>query len=156
MSSSIRLDSDEQLAGGPAPEVRADLLRHDDLSQTIIPRRGTSDPAPLSFAQERLWYLDQIDPEAASAHLARGLKITGEIDNQRLRQSLAAVVARHDSLRATFATTQLYAGVDGQPVQLIAPEGKTELISVDLSGIAAGQRIERARELAREEAQRGF
>ncbi len=156
MSTSSKLNIDEQSTGGPAPEVRADVFRSDETSQDTILRRDNSGAAPLSFAQERLWYLEQIDPGSPAAHLARGLKITGELDQERLRQSLMSVVARHDSLRATFATTQLYAGVDGQPAQLIAPEGKIELNCVDLSGMPASQQSERTRELARAAAQGGF
>ena len=150
---SIRLENTTDLAaGGPVfdlhPESSANV-------PSIQPRKETG-PAPLSFAQERLWFLEQIDPGDASAHISRGLKITGTLDHDLLRQSLEILVNRHESLRAAFATTQLYAGVDGQPTQLIAKKGKVELAVVDLSAEVVDRRISKAREFARKEAQRGF
>jgi amino acid adenylation domain-containing protein len=119
------------------------------------PRAGRG-PAPLSFSQERLWYLDQIYPGEPSSHLSRGLKITGELNHDLLRQSLDTVVSRQESLRATFATSQLYAGVDGKPSQLISQDAKVELVIMNLSTMTPDQRMEKVRAIARSDAQRGF
>ena len=82
---------------------------------------GTSAAAPfLSPAQERLWFLDQINPGDASLNIARAVSINGVLDLDLLRRCLRRIVSRHESLRTTFATTQLYASVDSRPVQLIA------------------------------------
>jgi hypothetical protein len=82
------------------------------------PAGGTAAAAPfLSPAQERLWFLDQINPGDASLNTARAVSINGVLDRELLERCLRQIVARHESLRTTFATTQLYAGVDSRPVQ---------------------------------------
>jgi hypothetical protein len=82
---------------------------------------GTAAAAPpLSPAQERLWFLDQINPGDASLNIARAVSIEGVLDRDRLERCLNQIVQRHESLRTTFATTQLYAGIDSKPVQIVA------------------------------------
>src|SRR6185369_1097325 len=82
---------------------------------------GPGAAAPLlSPAQERMWFLDQISPGDASLNIARAVKITGSLDRDLLQRCLQRLIDRHESLRTTFATTQLYAGVDSRPVQLVA------------------------------------
>src|SRR2546423_12424307 len=84
-------------------------------------------PGFLSPAQERLWFLEQISPGDASLHIARAVKINGALDRERLQRSLNQIVARHESLRTTFATTQLYAGVDSKPVRIVAESRNVEI-----------------------------
>src|SRR4051794_11061251 len=92
------------------------------------PAVGASAAAPfLSPAQERLWFLDQINPGDASLNIACAVTINGVLDRDRLRQCLRQIVSRHESLRTTFATTQLYAGVDSRPVQLVADNANVEI-----------------------------
>lgn len=69
---------------------------------------------PLSFAQQRLWFLAQFQPGAVY-NLARAVRLRGALNPTALRQSLAAVVQRHQVLRTSFPV------VDGVPVQAIAP-----------------------------------
>ncbi|HLD65005.1 MAG TPA: condensation domain-containing protein, partial [Pseudomonas sp.] len=70
---------------------------------------------PLSFAQQRLWFLDQLDPTASAAyHMPAALRLRGALDHGALKAVLARLVARHESLRTTFARR------DDQPVQVIA------------------------------------
>jgi len=157
MSSLLRSDQiTGQVPSGSSREVPADPSQPPGSQPYHILRRTEVGPAPLSFAQERFWYLDQIDPGAASAHLSRSWKVAGQLDYNLLRQSLASVVERQDSLRATFAATQLYAGVDGKPAQLISNEGKAELLVIDMSGVTPNQRLGQAQQYARGEAQQGF
>jgi amino acid adenylation domain-containing protein len=125
-------------------------------SRPVIARRAGDGPAPLSFAQERLWYLDQIEPGDPAGNISRAVRLRGELDHERLPRALAAVVQAQDSLRVTFATSQLHLGVDGQPKQLTSPESKVRLEVVDLSLVDESQRLAKAREVARTEAQRGF
>ena len=115
-----------------------------------IGRRGEPGPCPLSFAQERLWFLDQLAPGAPLYNLPCSLRLRGVVDLAALTASLAAVVARHDALRTTFVL------VDGRPVQVVAPSLTVPLRLIDLSDIAASDRDAEARRRAAEETQRPF
>ena len=92
---------------------------------------------PLSFAQERLWFLAQLDPAASRAyHIPFGMPIKGEVDAVALRRALDEIVARHEALRTTFTA------VDGEPVQRIGPaDSGFSLVEHDLRGTpdAAGE-----------------
>ncbi|MEF9672134.1 condensation domain-containing protein [Pseudomonas sp. PCH446] len=73
-------------------------------------------PLALSFSQQRLWFLDQLDPGASSAyHMPMSLLLRGDLDRTALKDALDRLVARHESLRTTFARH------GEQPVQIIAP-----------------------------------
>jgi amino acid adenylation domain-containing protein len=72
-------------------------------------------PLPLSFAQQRLWFLAQIDGVGQAYHIPMNVRLKGELDKRALRQALDRLVARHEALRTTFVA------VDGQAVQRIAP-----------------------------------
>ncbi|MBA2674223.1 condensation domain-containing protein, partial [Ramlibacter sp.] len=70
---------------------------------------------PLSFAQQRLWFLAQLAPESRAYHIPLGLRLSGPLDRSALQQALDRIVARHEALRTSFALS------GGQPVQRIAP-----------------------------------
>src|SRR6185295_2215309 len=97
------------------------------------PAGGTAAAPFLSPAQERLWFLDQINPGDVSLNIARAVSISGVLDRELRQTCLPHVVSRHESLRTTFATTQLYAGVDSRPVQLVADPANVniELVSAE-------------------------
>jgi amino acid adenylation domain-containing protein len=102
------------------------------------PAGGPTAVAPfLSPAQERLWFLDQINPGDVSLNVAHAVTVKGVLDRDLLRRCLRYLVSRHESLRTTFATTQLYAGVDSRPVQLVADTANVdiELISSDANNL---------------------
>ncbi|MES2936877.1 MAG: non-ribosomal peptide synthase/polyketide synthase [Pseudomonadota bacterium] len=107
-------------------------------------------PLPLSFAQQRLWFLDRFEPGSAQYNMAAALRLQGTLDGDALRHALNAVVVRHESLRTRFLA------VDGEPVQAIAPELALPLPVTDLGGLAPEQRQQRAGELASDEALRPF
>ncbi|GIH27687.1 hypothetical protein Aph01nite_59970 [Acrocarpospora phusangensis] len=83
---------------------------------------------PLSAAQERVWFLQQVDPQDASYHLSQATRLTGPVDAARLARAFTGVVARHEALRARFP-----AG-DGGPVQVIDPPWEFELARVAAEG----------------------
>ncbi len=95
-----------------------------------LPRAG---PLPLSWGQERLWFLDQLDPASPAYNIAWTVDIRGALDVARLQQALDAVVARHESLRTTFPSR------DGVPMQVIAPALRVpiELVAADAAARAA-------------------
>src|SRR5439155_15730678 len=82
-----------------------------------IPRRETGGDAPMSFAQQRLWFLGQLAPDDPSYNMPGVVRLIGVLDTAALRRSLAAIVRRHESLRTSFPP------FGGQPVQRIAPAG---------------------------------
>ncbi|MCP3145371.1 non-ribosomal peptide synthetase, partial [Pyxidicoccus xibeiensis] len=105
---------------------------------------------PLSFAQQRLWFLDQLQPGSAFYNIPWALKFDGTLDVTALHRALSALGQRHEVLRTTFVVR------DGAPTQQIHPEVRLELPVVDLSTLTAAQREDEARRLAHEEAQRPF
>src|SRR5579884_525129 len=115
-----------------------------------IPRRDERGPAPLSYPQQRLWFLDQWEPGAPTHNGARVFRLEGELDVDALRAGLEQVVARHAPLRTVFVTE------NREPRQVELAEWTLELAVVDLSGLPGAEReAELARRL-REEARRPF
>ncbi len=121
-----------------------------DLAQSVADAARTTLPPvtpvdgeerlALSFAQQRLWFLSQLDGADAVYNVPFGLRLIGALDRDALRASFDALVARHEALRTTF--TQL----DGQPRQRIAADGIFTLIEHDLSNVEdAGTELERLR-----------
>ncbi|MFP5284135.1 MAG: condensation domain-containing protein, partial [Thermoanaerobaculia bacterium] len=96
-------------------------LRGAGLSEGPIPRRAADGPAPLSFAQERLWFLDQLTPGLTAYSIVRAFRLRGPLDTRALAAAAAGVIRHHEALRTTFAA------VDGRPVQVIAPEALPEI-----------------------------
>ncbi len=80
---------------------------------------------PLSFAQQRLWFLDRLEPGNPAYNISLAVNLQGELDVILLEQSLNEIVRRHETLRTTFTT------VNGQPVQIIAPSLKLFLSVID-------------------------
>ena len=103
--------------------------RLSETSSLEIARRG--DRLPLSFAQRRLWFLDQLEPGSARYNVVHALQITGRLDAQILQRSLNEIVKRHESLRTVFTV------LDGQPSQKILPIVTVELPVIDLREIVA-------------------
>ena len=115
-----------------------------------IPVRPADEPAPLSFAQERLWFLYQLEPEGAAYNVCLPLRITGRLNLAALSQSINEAVRRHESLRTTFVP------VDGKPVQIVSPARNLELPIVDLTSLPESQRKEVVRRLVDEGSRRCF
>ncbi|RKH50609.1 condensation domain-containing protein, partial [Corallococcus aberystwythensis] len=107
-------------------------------------------PRPLSFAQQRLWLLDQLQPGDASYNIPTALQLSGRVDVEALRRAFEALVQRHEALRTTFGQHQ------DQPIQIIHAPSGWELPLVDLSSLPEALRENEARRLADEEARRPF
>jgi amino acid adenylation domain-containing protein/non-ribosomal peptide synthase protein (TIGR01720 family) len=105
---------------------------------------------PLSYGQQRLWFLEQLEPSRPVYHVPLAWRFTGSLDVPALAQSLEAMVQRHEILRTTFPS------LDGQPVQVIAPELVLPLPVVDLQDLSAAEREAAIGRLATEEARRPF
>jgi amino acid adenylation domain-containing protein/FkbM family methyltransferase len=105
---------------------------------------------PLSFAQERLWFLHRMEPESAFYNVPAALRLSGALDARALGAALGGIVDRHESLRTTFREEA------GSPVQEIAAFAGFPLPAADLSRLPAARREAEARRLASEAARRPF
>jgi acyl transferase domain-containing protein len=105
---------------------------------------------PLSFAQQRLWFIDQLEPDSSAYNLPAAYRLTGHLNVTSLEQSLEEIVRRHEILRTTFLS------VDGQPVQVISSDIALNLPLADLRELPEPSRQAEAQRLATEEAQRPF
>ncbi|GAA2635009.1 condensation domain-containing protein [Actinomadura fulvescens] len=101
---------------------------------------------PTSFAQERLWLVDQVDPGSAYYNMANGMRLRGELDLTALQRALDTIVARHEALRTTFDSHQ------GRPVQVVGPPFSIAIDVDDLSALDAAGRSRAVREAAEREA----
>ncbi len=107
-------------------------------------------PLPVSFAQERLWFLDRLAPGTATYNMPAALRLTGTLDVAALERALGEVVRRHEALRTTFAEA------DGTPVQIVSPFAGFALATEDLSALPEDAREAAARQRAIDEAGRPF
>ncbi|MEU4832126.1 amino acid adenylation domain-containing protein, partial [Streptosporangium sp. NPDC023615] len=138
-----------------SPEQRAALeerMRRQPSPQRApgIPRRAGGGPAPLSFGQERLWFLQQLDPADASYNMFMVQRLRGRVSVEALRHALGRLVERHATLRARFTARE------GSPVQEIGPPVPVEPDLIDLSGLPADEREDRATELVADLTNRPF
>ena len=105
---------------------------------------------PASYAQQRLWFLDQLEPGSPLYNIPLALRLTGPLDAGALAEALGGIVRRHEALRTTLAVE------DGQVVQVVASPGSWQLPRIGLESFAPAERRAAARRLAAEEAVRPF
>ncbi|HVN78384.1 MAG TPA: amino acid adenylation domain-containing protein [Terriglobia bacterium] len=103
-------------------------------------------PLPLSYAQQRLWFLDQLDPSSAAYNMMEAFRLRGPLQKRALEKSLEEIVRRHEALRTRFVIEK------NDPVQEIGPATAFPLHSEDLTAAAEEQRELVARRRAMEEA----
>ena len=146
--------------GRLTPELRAELIRRKNeilallqrttgVTQAIQPmsREGG---VPLSFAQEPLWFIDQLEPGNPAYDLSHAVRLSGRLDVDALLRSLNEIVRRHESLRTNLAV------VNGQPVQIVSPTLDLALPITDLEGLPAAQQEAKIQQLVDEEARYRF
>ncbi|MBT8378478.1 MAG: AMP-binding protein, partial [Ignavibacteria bacterium] len=97
----------------------------------MIPARNKNEPAVLSYAQQHLWIVDQMQPGNPAYNVPVVFEIKGELDVELLEKSFNEVIKRHEVLRTSFTTK------DNQPYQIIHPELHIEIDQFDLSGFSA-------------------
>ncbi|HEX8174908.1 MAG TPA: amino acid adenylation domain-containing protein [Pyrinomonadaceae bacterium] len=112
--------------------------------QIVAAARNT--PLPLSFAQQRLWFLDKLEPGSPLYNMPMALRLKGELNSTALEMALSEIVRRHEVLRTHFEA------IDGQPLQLINPPSHLHIPLIDLSALPAPQREASVRQLANTEA----
>src|SRR5256884_1704243 len=116
---------------------------------TITPRQERAS-APLSFAQQRLWFIDQLEPQSALYNIPLALRLTGTVHLSALQQTFNEIIRRHEVLRTTFAS------INGEPLQIISPHATVKLPVLELSELPENERETEARRLSSHEAQQPF
>jgi natural product biosynthesis luciferase-like monooxygenase protein len=122
----------EQVRGSDVAQSEARPLKRVDRTQAL----------PVSFAQQRLWFLDRFEPDRHIYNVPVRVELRGALDHARLEESLNRVLQRHEVLRTSFRE------VDGEPVQQIDDTLRLELPLVDLSGWSDGEREAEAKRIA--------
>ena len=149
----LKADITDQVAG-LSPEQRELfelLLRQQNIDMRgalILPRPENT--APLSHAQQRLWFLDQLEPGDPSYNISTTARLTGPLDAARLEECLNTVVQRHEALRTAFVAD------GGEARQLVAPEVRIDVVGFNFTSALAGEREEAALRLAAEDARKQF
>ncbi|MGH7927527.1 MAG: condensation domain-containing protein, partial [Candidatus Binatia bacterium] len=131
---------------------RIEETRRQELGLQALPMLPVSrdKPLPLSFSQQRLWFLDQYEPNSSVYNVPGALRLRGSLDVAALERGLNEIIRRHESLRTTFSL------VDGEAVQVIAPSAELSLAVVDLRDCPEGGSEEQAQQLGNEETRLAF
>ncbi|HEY6548753.1 MAG TPA: amino acid adenylation domain-containing protein, partial [Vicinamibacteria bacterium] len=145
----IRRLYENPTVAGLAEAVEAELRGGAAPALAISPRTGVG-PAPLSFSQQRLWFLDQFTPGGSAYNIATAARLEGPLHPDALERALLEIVRRHEVLRTTFEAT------GGEPVQRVHPLEAFQLRRLDLRATPADARLAEAERLAAEEAEQPF
>lgn len=142
----LRAEADRLLCHGPRRLITRELqvelaARKHEILAHLRERQAPSD-APLSYVQQRLWFMDQMQPGLAAYNLPLAQRIRGPLDAAALRAALSGVVRRHHILRTAFPV------VDGVAVQRVGPASEVALATVDLAHLPGPAREPQARRLA--------
>jgi amino acid adenylation domain-containing protein len=135
---------------GLAEVIEEQLRGAEGLAAPAIGRVSRDGELMLSFAQQRLWFLDQLEPGSNAYNIPAAVRLQGELNANALEQSLGEVIRRHEALRTTFAT------VAGEPVQVISEAGPYSLAIEDFTQLPEAERESKWRALAGEEARQAF
>jgi amino acid adenylation domain-containing protein len=144
-----RVSHPEDRLGAPTRELAA-ALGYALSSLTPGPVAGREERSALSFAQERLWFLDRLAPGSPAYNIAAAVRLSGRLEVGTLAAALAEISRRHAVLRSRFEE------VDGQPWQRISPDLDLPLPVLDLAGLPAAGREAEVRRLAAMESSLGF
>ncbi|HET8707644.1 MAG TPA: condensation domain-containing protein, partial [Pseudomonadales bacterium] len=125
----LRILFESPTVAGLALEVERALMTDQSLAQSVIERVDSKKPVALSYAQQRLWFMDQLEPNNVAFNMPIALRISGDLDIKVLERAFAEIVRRHDSLRTVF-TAQ-----DGVGYQVIRPFKSWHLQVLDLSAL---------------------
>src|ERR1700749_2495215 len=137
-------------------QSQTDILQEFAPGQTAVPPESFSTTSedvyifPASFAQQRLWFLDQLEPNSSAYVIFSALRLAGSLNVAALTKTLDEIVRRHEVLRTNF-TTQ-----DGQPVQVVSAPAPAPLRTIDLRHLGGAERESDAQRLANEESSTPF
>jgi amino acid adenylation domain-containing protein len=150
------MSDQSQRIAGLSPEKQALLMRRLNRAgegarrPQIRPQGRAVDSFPLSYAQQRLWFLNQLQPDSSFYNVPDTYRLTGRLDARVLERCFDALVRRHETLRTTFKV------VDGEPRQFIGDPAPFALPVIDLTHLPAASREAEALRLAGEEAEQLF
>ncbi len=164
-SISLSLEKNDQLKVNAAPgtltediigqlrERKLEIINwlQKKMAKRILPRLESEKKLDLSFAQQRLWLLDQIEGGSVHYNILNGLSLRGALDTNALNQAFSSILERHESLRTCFVM-----GEDGHPLQVIQAASPFYIGLIDLSELAEGTRQLKLSELITEETGRVF
>ncbi len=144
----LRLLFEQPTVAGMAESIEAALRAGQGAQAPSIARVSRDSELPLSFAQQRLWILDQLEPGTPFYNISAAMHMTGRINVEALQRSLGDIFQRHEVLRTTFTI------VDGRPEQVISAASPINIPVMDLSDVA--ERKAEAERIAGVEAQQPF
>ena len=124
-----------------AAKVQASAVEH-QRSESIPRRNDSTSPAPLSFAQQRLWFLNQLDGLDATYNMPSAIELLGPLDSIVLKDVFDEICRRHEALRTNFVT------IDGQAFQIIRESRETELSVINLEELIPNKQQEEYQRLA--------
>ncbi|HEX2050061.1 MAG TPA: condensation domain-containing protein, partial [Actinomycetota bacterium] len=153
-----RADAAPSAEPAPRPEAASssDAAADGDTPATVpapsgrIPRAPRPERVPTSFAQQRLWFIDQLSPDQPTYNVPLDLRLRGALDVDALERALTEIATRHEALRTTFEAH------DGVPYQVVTPPTPVRLPVVDLTGVPEAEREARAHDEMVAEARRLF
>ncbi|MBE9054229.1 non-ribosomal peptide synthetase, partial [Nostocales cyanobacterium LEGE 11386] len=135
---------------GLAQEIETALNLGLGIEKTKIELVERSHQLPLSFAQQRLWFLDQLHSDSSIYNIPTAVNLSGSLNIAALKQSFNEIVQRHEALRTSFKT------VDGQPIQVITPTLNLSIPIIDLSECSLLEQEKEIRRLAKQEVEQPF
>src|SRR5690349_5823612 len=138
-----------ELSAAKKALLEARLRQNAGKDADAISRRNQTE-APLSFAQQRLWFLDQFSPGSCAYNVPRVFRLTGTLSLQALQSALDSLVERHEILRTVFKMAQ------AEPVQVVQPVRSVQLTSIDLSLTPESQRRAKLDDVVIAEVKRPF
>lgn len=142
--------------GALSPEQREHLAKRlsslglATLAPATIPARAPDEPIPLSFAQQRLWFLNRLEPTSSAYHIPLALRLAGRLDMTALHHTLDAIMTRHEALRTRIVDAE------GGPVQVVEPARGVPLPLTDVGTVGEQDRDAEAQRLAGAEARAPF
>ncbi len=153
----LRLLFEKPTVAALAAEVERERKARSGLAEVpprppILPAGRGGDLLP-SFAQQRLWFLDQLSPGSPAYNMPAALRLTGRLDRAALARSLSEIVRRHENLRTTFRT---FPTAGGEPALVLHPAGDLPLPGIDLGALPEATRKAEELRLVHAEARRPF
>ncbi|MEH2121095.1 amino acid adenylation domain-containing protein [Nostoc sp.] len=141
---------EEPTIAGLALDIEKALKAGLGLEAAKIERISRSQNLPLSFAQQRLWFLAQLEPNSPFYNIPAAIRLQGQLNLEALQQSFNKILHRHEALRTNFQT------IEGQPVAVISPATSLPLSLLEISELSSSQQQDSVRQIAYFEAQQPF